>query len=130
MLGGIILLVALALAMVGFGFLGFKLLCGDDMSFAGYLSVVVSGGLGIAVIIMLIMVPFSRNADRRSIQKFKAFEATVHSAREVADSDYERWKLTEEIASWNCWLAGVQHDLHNYWGLWTANEVEGIKPIK
>lgn len=138
MIGGIVLLIAFVLVSLGFGFLAFKLLCLDDMSPGpdslrytdGIFSWIASVSFLLTVIIMLIAIPFCRNDDRRVTKKFEAFVSTVESARQNSATEFERVKLTEEIADWNVWLAGIQYDNHNYWGLWTDNVVDDLKPIE
>jgi hypothetical protein len=130
MIGGIIVLAVLffmAIALTLLTLVGVNNWRWEELAFiTGFFAV----GFAVALIVMLICVPFCRNGDRRDIKKFEAFAATVDSARKVADSDFERWKLTQKIADWNMWVAEVQYDNHNYWGLWTAPEVDDLKPIE
>ena len=94
--------------------------------------VVVVGAIicGVLLFIVALVLPVRYFSAVGEIERFKAVEATVQSARENPDSFIERASLTRDIVQSNKWLAGMKFWNNTIFDGFYPDTVEDLEPIR
>lgn len=86
---------------------------------------------GFLFIGMLMGIPISRNSERESLERLKAFQDTIFRARQdKALSEMERAAILAKIADWNEWLASRKYWDKGQWDYWHVDEVSTTEPLE
>lgn len=90
---------------------------------------IISSTLLVILVISMILWPISYMVELNNIEEFKAVEKTLPIIRDTT-SEFENFRLNEEIIEQNKWLATAQYWNKTIFDTWIPDEVDNLKPLK
>lgn len=107
--------------------LAWKRLPGAEALFAGVSTLFCGVILGFT----LFTIPIERAFDRSAIAKYRAFKATVETARTKDKlSEMERAAILKDIAHWNQMIASERYWNSTVFDIWHVDEAANLPPLE